>query len=161
MGAVVLSTATKLPNGWAYRLPESTFLAVVLVFIGQLNDLFSRLLSCSASLDYVQAGLGEELLFRAGLFSSMAVALMRLGIKQINAEIVAMVASSLLFSLGHHYVIGGEPFTWFAFIFRFEAGLFFTAVFGCRGYWTAATTHTFYDLLVGIVIPFLAPEGGK
>ena len=43
----------------------------------------------------------------------------------------------------------GEAFTWFAFIFRWLAGVFFAWVFVVRGFGVAVGTHTAYDLLVG------------
>ena len=43
----------------------------------------------------------------------------------------------------------GEAFTWFAFIFRWLAGVFFAWVFVVRGFGVAVGTHTAYDILVG------------
>ena len=62
---------------------------------------------------------------------------------------LAVTASSLVFSLAHHAGVPGEPFTWFAFIFRWLAGVFFAWVFVVRGFGVAVGTHTAYDLLVG------------
>ena len=41
-----------------------------------------------------------------------------------------------------------EPFTWFAFIFRWMAGVFFAWVFVFRGFGVAVGTHAMYDILV-------------
>ncbi len=62
---------------------------------------------------------------------------------------LAVTASSLLFSLAHHAGAPGEAFTWFAFIFRWLAGVFFAWVFVVRGFGVAVGTHTAYDMLVG------------
>ena len=43
----------------------------------------------------------------------------------------------------------GEAFTWFAFVFRWMAGVFFAWVFVLRGFGIAVGTHTVYDILVG------------
>ena len=55
----------------------------------------------------------------------------------------------LLFSLAHHAGTPGEAFTWFAFVFRWLAGVYFAWVFVVRGFGVAVGTHTAYDLLVG------------
>ena len=51
-------------------------------------------------------------------------------------------ARRLLFALAHHAGSPGEPFTWFAFIFRWMAGVFFAWVFVLRGFGIAVGTHT-------------------
>ena len=61
----------------------------------------------------------------------------------------AVTASALLFSLAHHAGTPGEAFTWFAFIFRWLAGVYFAWVFVVRGFGVAVGTHTAYDVLVG------------
>ena len=43
----------------------------------------------------------------------------------------------------------GEAFTWFAFIFRWLAGVYFAWVFVVRGFGVAVGAHTAYDILVG------------
>ena len=42
-----------------------------------------------------------------------------------------------------------RAFTWFAFVFRWMAGVFFAWVFVLRGFGIAVGTHTMYDILVG------------
>jgi hypothetical protein len=57
--------------------------------------------------------------------------------------------SAVLFVLAHHAGTPAESFTWFAFIFRWMAGVFFAWVFVIRGFGIAVGTHTGYDILVG------------
>ena len=68
---------------------------------------------------------------------------------EVLASTVAVTASALLFSLAHHAGTPGEAFTWFAFIFRWLAGVYFAWVFVVRGFGVAVGTHTAYDILVG------------
>jgi membrane protease YdiL (CAAX protease family) len=68
---------------------------------------------------------------------------------QILASSWAVTASALLFALAHHAGSPPETFTWYAFIFRWMAGVFFAWVFVIRGFGIAVGTHTAYDLLVG------------
>ena len=69
----------------------------------------------------------------------------------VLASTLAVTASALLFSLAHHAGTPGEAFTWFAFIFRWLAGVYFAWVFVVRGFGVAVGTHTAYDILVGAV----------
>ena len=70
-------------------------------------------------------------------------------IPSLLACTLAVTASSLVFSPGSSRRSTGEMFTWFAFIFRWLAGVFFAWVFVMRGFGVAVGTHTAYDLLVG------------
>ena len=67
----------------------------------------------------------------------------------VLASTLAVTASALLFSLAHHAGTPGEAFTWFAFIFRWLAGVYFAWVFVVRGFGIAVGTHAAYDILVG------------
>jgi membrane protease YdiL (CAAX protease family) len=61
------------------------------------------------------------------------------------------VTTSLIFAAAHHLGAQGEPFQWYAFVFRATAGLFFATLFLFRGFGIAAGTHTAYDMLVGLL----------
>jgi hypothetical protein len=142
---------------------ESLLLAVALVGLSKLVDLgFSRLegpslLSASTPprhpivpvVGFLGAGLYEEALFRLALIPLMYRGLRLLMVPSFLACTLAVTASSLVFSLAHHAGVPGEAFTWFAFIFRWLAGVFFAWVFVARGFGVAVGTHTAYDLLVG------------
>ncbi len=142
---------------------ESLLLAVALVGLSKLVDLgFSRLegpslLAASGNarhpfapvVGFLGAGLYEEALFRLALIPLLYKGLRLILVPRLLACTLAITASSLVFSLAHHAGAPGEAFTWFAFIFRWLAGVFFAWVFVVRGFGVAVGTHTAYDLLVG------------
>lgn len=140
---------------------ESAGYAVVLIGLGKLLDLgfahldgLPRLAVDGVTgqpfwLEFLGAGIYEEVLFRLVLASLMALVLALIGTPRILKAVVAMVASALVFALAHHLGAPGESFTWYAFIFRWTAGVFFAWVFLERGFGIAVGTHTAYDLLVG------------
>jgi hypothetical protein len=98
---------------------------------------------------FLGAGVYEEALFRL-LLVPLAFSLLRLlQAPAVLASTLAVTASALLFSLAHHAGTPGEAFTWFAFIFRWAAGVYFAWVFVFRGFGVAVGTHTAYDILVG------------
>lgn len=100
---------------------------------------------------YLGAGVYEELLFRLMMLPLVAWVLRRLGAGRIPSLVFAVVLSSLMFAAAHHLGPLGEPYDWFAFVFRFLAGVFFSALFVCRGFGISAGTHAGYDVLVGLV----------
>jgi hypothetical protein len=145
---------------------ESLVWAIALVGIGRLVDLgFSYLDQSHAPLldvgpatpgphlttliGYVGAGVYEETLFRLMLVPTFYAILRVLQMPQVLSSSWAVTASALLFALAHHAGMPGEPFTWYAFIFRWMAGVFFAWIFILRGFGIAVGTHTAYDILVG------------
>ncbi len=104
----------------------------------------------SRAVGFLGAGIYEELLFRLLLLAPMAWGLHRLGVKPALSSVVAVVATSLLFSAAHHVGPGGYEFVWFDFFFRFLAGVFFAILFVYRGFGIAAGSHAGYDILVGV-----------
>jgi hypothetical protein len=150
----------------AGMIVESLTWAVALLGIGRLVDLgFSYLEQgrlpmlatdgiapdpkIAAFIGYLGAGIYEETLFRLMLVPTFFGILRLLQMPQVLASSWAVTASALLFALAHHVGSPGEPFTWFAFIFRWMAGVFFAWVFVIRGFGIAVGTHTAYDILVG------------
>jgi CAAX prenyl protease-like protein len=149
-------------------LVESVVLAVALVGLSRLVDLGfehlepgppSFLEAGSPSYDrplailigFLGAGVYEEALFRLLLVPLFFALLRLLQTPAVLASTLAVTASALLFSLAHHAGMPGEAFTWFAFIFRWLAGVYFAWVFILRGFGVAVGTHTAYDILVGAV----------
>jgi hypothetical protein len=147
---------------------ESMIWAVVLVGISRLIDVgFSYLeqtrpaiLAMSpgdqdprlaALIGYFGAGVYEETLFRLMLVPVLWKALRLLQTPQVLSSALAVTGSALLFALAHHAGSPGETFTWFAFVFRWMAGVFFAWVFVLRGFGIAVGTHTLYDILVGYI----------
>jgi membrane protease YdiL (CAAX protease family) len=102
-----------------------------------------------ALVGFLGAGLYEETLFRLLLIPLFFKILRVLQTPQVLASSAAVTASALLFSLAHHAGTPGEAFTWFAFIFRWLAGVYFAWIFVVRGFGVAVGTHTAYDVLVG------------
>jgi len=101
---------------------------------------------------YCGAGFHEELVFRVGFFAGGAWLLSRwrkLG--ELGAVAVALVGSSLLFSLVHY--VGGmaDDLSLMSFTFRTLAGVFLALVYRFRGFAVAVYTHTFYDVFFFLV----------
>lgn len=159
-------------GAWRFRpiallamVGESLALAVALVGFSRLLDLGFLALERSAApmlaasvgghgpaallVGFLGAGVYEEMMFRLALIPLFYGALRLLMTPSVLACSIAVTASSLLFSLAHHAGTPGEAFTWFAFIFRWLAGVYFAWVFVVRGFGVAVGTHTAYDLLVG------------
>jgi membrane protease YdiL (CAAX protease family) len=100
---------------------------------------------------FLGAGIYEELLFRLILLSLLAWLFRRAGTAPAMSMIAAALLISLLFAAAHHVGVNGEPFCWFAFTFRFLAGMFFSIVFVYRGFGIAAGSHAAYDIMVGVL----------
>ena len=146
---------------------ESVTWAIALLGVGRLIDLgFSYLEQgrlpilavdpattshpgVTALIGYVGAGVYEETLFRLMLIPVLFGILRLLQMPQVLSSSWAVTASALLFALAHHAGSPGEAFTWYAFVFRWMAGVFFAWVFVLRGFGIAVGTHTAYDILVG------------
>ena len=156
------------PSILAGMILESCMLAVALVGISRLIDLGFSFLdqhslpvlalttapvrpALAPLIGYLGAGVYEETMFRLILVPILFGLLRLLQTPQILASALAVTGSALLFSLAHHAGTPGEPFTWFAFVFRWMAGVFFAWVFVIRGFGIAVGTHTAYDVMVGWV----------
>jgi Type II CAAX prenyl endopeptidase Rce1-like len=172
---ILLGWQVARPRDWRFSpsilvgmVLESCMLAIALVGISRLIDLgFSFLdqhspptLALTTSpvrnalaplIGCLGAGVYEETMFRLILVPILFGLLRLLQTPQILASALAVTGSALLFSLAHHAGTPGEPFTWFAFVFRWMAGVFFAWVFVIRGFGIAVGTHTAYDVMVGWV----------
>jgi hypothetical protein len=141
---------------------ESVALALALVGLSRLLDLgFSRLEASAlletggsrqtlAILGYLGAGVYEEALFRLALVPVLFHGLRFLHMPLVFSSTMAVTGSALMFSLAHHAGAPGEAFTWFAFVFRWTAGVYFAGIFLSRGFGVAVGTHAAYDILVGL-----------
>jgi hypothetical protein len=94
------------------------------------------------------AGLYEELLFRVVIVSLIANGLRVLGAGRLLGGVVATVAGAALFSAFHYLGALGEPLALESFVFRFLAGLAFSALYLTRGFGITAWTHALYDVAV-------------
>ncbi len=92
------------------------------------------------------AGIYEELVFRVMLVGGLAGVLRASGLGTSQAGGYAAVLAALLFS-GFHYIGPyGDPWALPSFLFRFLAGLAFSALYLLRGFGITAWTHALYDI---------------
>ena len=95
------------------------------------------------------AGVWEETIFRLGIMTGLVMLLERvLGIGRWVAVVLALLASSVLFSAMHHIPPYGDPLQLGVFTFRVLAGCFFGLIYWFRGFAIAVYTHALYDLYV-------------
>ena len=167
VGFIIALTALRKKGHMAprlipYMLLESAIYALFLgsAVIGLINALgIGALLAAGdkpAEMTFIAklvmsagAGLYEEIVFRLFLLGGMFLAATKLlGLNRIVAAVLAIVASSVIFSAVHHIA---EPFTMSAFVFRTFAGMLFAIIYQTRGLAIAAYTHAFYDVWVMVV----------
>lgn len=95
------------------------------------------------------AGIYEELLFRVIVVGSLAAIGRRVfGWQPRAAGVVACVVGALLFSAFHYIGPYGDHLEAGSFVFRFLAGLTFSALYLVRGFGITAWTHALYDVFV-------------
>lgn len=94
------------------------------------------------------AGVNEELVFRLGMVPGITALAERVMARK-HALLVAVLLSSLLFSLAHYL---GEPFAVYTFLYRLLAGVIFCGIFAARGFGVAVYTHAIYDIMVMVVL---------
>jgi len=95
----------------------------------------------------IGAGVYEELIFRLiGLTLLHLLLVDVLKMRPKPAAILMVFLSGLMFSLYHY--LGSESFAWRTCVFRTVAGMYFGAIFLCRGFGITAGSHTAYDLIV-------------
>ena len=99
---------------------------------------------------YIGAGIYEEVIFRLILCGGLARLLNYVFVPWVVAMPMAIVASSILFSLAHHVGQHAEPYQQARFLFRVAAGVFFAVVYWWRGFGVAAGAHAGYDIIVGL-----------
>ena len=92
------------------------------------------------------AGLHEELVFRLGAFAGGGWLLTRAGVPVRVAWWLALLGSSALFAVAHHWA--GEPWSAAAFEARCIAGLAFALLTWYRSLAHAVYAHVAYDLIV-------------
>lgn len=136
---------------------------VYALFLGQVVTRIMRLLAGDWSLQMAPqgggflfnvtmamgAGIYEELVFRVLILGGLMLVFSELlKIEKVLSWVLAVLLSSLLFSLFHYVGFGSEPFGLESFIFRFIAGAVLATLFALRGFGIAVWTHSLYDLLV-------------
>lgn len=94
------------------------------------------------------AGIYEELVFRVLLVGGLFGIFRSSGVGRRPAGFFSATLAALVFS-GFHYIGPyGDPFTISSFLFRFLAGLAFSALFLVRGFGVTAWTHALYDVVL-------------
>ena len=154
------------PRAFVPVLAESTFYAlsmgsIILFVMHRFVELVPGLsaggelaAAMASGLDFLDvivisagAGLHEELIFR--LLGVSGLSWLLAGVMgEKESWVVAVLVSSLVFSLAHHLGPHGEPFAFAAFVYRSLAGLFFALVYQVRGLAVAVWTHCIYDVYV-------------
>ena len=119
---------------------------------------FAPSLRLSGSVTWMQAfagslgaGLYEELVFRLILVGGGSALLRWAGMKDGAAGLIAVVGSSILFSLIHYVGPLGDLFTVPSFVFRMVAGILLAGLYLTRGFAVAAWTHALYDLFLLLI----------
>ncbi|MBI3863309.1 MAG: CPBP family intramembrane metalloprotease [Planctomycetia bacterium] len=159
-------------------LAESALFGGCLVLLGQLQDAvfhahagqlaegphqaipLAQAGSLPLVITYLGAGVYEETLFRLCLIPATFVVLRLLLVPRGAAMLLSVLATSVLFSLAHYAGPSADQFTWFSFVFRASAGLFFAILFVVRGFGVTVGSHAAYDVIVGVLIPaFVASHG--
>ncbi len=104
-------------------------------------------MSINSSLIVSSAGSGiyEELLFRLIIFGGGFIVLAG-NMKNQLAFVIALLVSSALFSLSHHFVIGSEVFTLSSFVYRLLTGIAFAVIFHYRSLAHAIYAHALYNV---------------
>lgn len=148
----------------AGMLAESLLFACLLVVLGQLQDVAFQRWTSSNSLSVatavsdarfvalIGAGVYEEVLFRLCLLPACYGLFRLMGLTTGWAAGLAVLSTSLTFSLAHYLGPAADSFTLFSFTFRTLAGAFFAALFVLRGFGITVGCHTAYDLLVGLLL---------
>ncbi len=109
---------------------------------------------------FIGAGIYEEVLFRLGLFSVCCILLRMLLFPSVIAVPIAALFAAVVFAAAHHVGPNREwPIQAPVFLFRMLAGLFFTILFVARGFGIAVGAHAGYDILVGVAVQPIAPNG--
>ncbi len=154
---------------------ESLLFAFGLVVLGQLQDLIFQQVQISVFsmashahgepavviagrlavariISFVGAGVYEEFMFRLCLLPVGYAAFRILLLPEKWAALLAVLSTSLLFSLAHYIGSSADQFSLFSFTFRAFAGLFFAGLFLIRGFGITVGCHAFYDVLVGALL---------
>jgi hypothetical protein len=116
--------------------------------LGQMQE-FSLATQLMLSLG---AGIYEELLFRVLLVGGLAWLFRKvLAWSPTAAGIAACILGALVFSAFHYLGTYGDPWQLGSFLFRFLAGLVFSALYLTRGLGITAWTHALYDVYVTVL----------
>ena len=97
----------------------------------------------------IGAGIWEELVFRVWLIGLILIFMIRIvGYNGIFAALLAIIISSVLFSLFHYLGPFSENFAFKSFYLRTLAGIFLGSLYLIRGFGISVYTHIIYDLAI-------------
>lgn len=102
----------------------------------------------------IGAGLYEEMLFR--LVGITFLHFLMADLLRVNARVatgLAVFAAALAFALYHQAVLTPTGLDLGKLIFYTAAGAYLGTIFVFRGFGVAVATHTFYDILVLVLLP--------
>lgn len=141
---------------------ESLLFAFFLVMIGQMTDFVFQSLgsptlsvpnsAAARAITFVGAGIYEELLFRLCLLPACFGLFRLTGTSNGWAAVLAVLTTSLTFSMAHYIGPAADEMRLFSFTFRTLAGAFFATLFCVRGFGITVGCHAAYDLLVGVLL---------
>ncbi|WP_299469666.1 CPBP family intramembrane glutamic endopeptidase [uncultured Gimesia sp.] len=142
---------------------ESLLFAFCLIVLGQVQDLVFQQLpnpalmfiereSASRVVSFVGAGVYEEVMFRLLLLPLCYLIFRGMLLEVRWSAIMAIISTSLIFSLAHYVGASGDQFSVFSFTFRTVAGLFFAGLFFLRGFGITVGAHATYDIIVGVML---------
>ncbi|QDU07065.1 CPBP family intramembrane glutamic endopeptidase [Gimesia aquarii] len=142
---------------------ESLLFAFCLIILGQVQDLAFQQLpeptmmfiereSASRVVSFVGAGVYEEVMFRLLLLPLCYLLFRGMMLKVRWSAVLAIISTSLIFSLAHYIGATGDQFSLFSFTFRTVAGLFFAGLFFLRGFGITVGAHATYDIIVGVML---------
>ncbi|WP_417391198.1 type II CAAX prenyl endopeptidase Rce1 family protein [Gimesia sp.] len=142
---------------------ESLLFAFCLIVVGQVQDLVFQQLpqptlmfiereSASRVVSFVGAGVYEEVMFRLLLLPLCYLIFRGMLLEVRSSAILAIISTSLIFSLAHYVGVSGDQFSVFSFTFRTVAGLFFAGLFFLRGFGITVGAHATYDIIVGVML---------
>ncbi len=141
----------------AFLFLESTFYAVlVAILITPLLHFALNAISFTINhfrintlVVHIGSGVFEEFYFRFFLLSFLVFIFQKgFHFKKVIAVIVAILLSSVAFSLFHFVGVFKEVFHLEAFVFRFIAGVLFAVLYIYRGLGVAVYTHSFYNIFL-------------
>ena len=97
----------------------------------------------------IGAGIWEELVFRVGLIGLILIFMIRIvGYNGIFSALLAIIISSVLFSLFHYLGPFTEIFAFKSFYLRTFAGIFLGSLYLFRGFGIVVYTHIIYDIVI-------------
>ncbi|HIF70084.1 MAG TPA: CPBP family intramembrane metalloprotease [Deltaproteobacteria bacterium] len=96
----------------------------------------------------IGAGLFEEFFFRVLLLGVLLWFIKHLIPNENFGGILSVLLAAFLFSGSHYIGNMADSFTWYSFLYRWLAGVAFTALYYFRGFAVTSCTHALYDIRV-------------